>query len=112
MRNKDEQRIAARGDSTISLSWASGATLGSRRKNTKQVKAQNDTYHFSGQVWQTITNTDPIGDIEAARSKKTKEIYYGAMTVGTGLYREWQGKYAVLKVDILTNKAILRVYNE
>jgi len=47
-----------------------------------------------------------------AKSKKTKEFYYGAMTVGTGAYRAWQGKYAVLKVDLLTNKAILRVYNE
>jgi len=46
------------------------------------------------------------------KSNATKDIFYGAITVGTGLYREWQGKYAVLKVDLLTNKAILRVYNE
>jgi hypothetical protein len=45
-------------------------------------------------------------------SNETKEIYYGAFTVGTGEYREWQGKYAVLKVDLLTNNAILRVYNQ
>jgi len=48
----------------------------------------------------------------AVKSKKTKEFYYGAITVGTGDYRAWQGKYAVLKFDLLTNKAILRVYNE
>jgi len=46
------------------------------------------------------------------KSNATKEIFAGNITVGTGLYREWQGKYAVLKVDLLTDKAILRVYNE
>jgi len=47
-----------------------------------------------------------------SKSNAAKDIFYGAITVGTGLYREWQGKYAVLKVDLLTNNAILRVYNE
>jgi hypothetical protein len=46
------------------------------------------------------------------KSSANKDIFYGAITVGTVLYKEWQGKYAVLKVDLLTNNAILRVYNE
>ena len=48
----------------------------------------------------------------SAKSNAAKEIFAGNITVGTGLYRDWQNKYAVLKVDLLTNKAILRVYNE
>ena len=42
----------------------------------------------------------------------TKNIFYGAIIVGTGEYRTWQSKYAVLKVDLVTNNAILRVYDE
>ena len=52
-----------------------------------------------------------IRGVDSLKSNTTKDIYYGAMTVATGLYRDWQGKYAVLKVDLLTNNAILRVYN-
>ena len=46
------------------------------------------------------------------KSNATKDIFSGNITVGTGLYKTWQNKYAVLKVDLLTNKAILRVYND
>jgi len=52
----------------------------------------------------------PLG--AATKSNANKEIYYGAITVAIGEYRTWQGKYAVLKVDLLTDKAILRVYNQ
>ena len=51
-------------------------------------------------------------DPGSAKSNATKDIFAGNITVATGLYRDWQNKYAVLKVDLLTNKAILRVYNE
>jgi hypothetical protein len=42
----------------------------------------------------------------------TKNIFNGSVIVGTGEYRDWQGKYGVLKVDLLTNNAVLRVYDE
>ena len=80
-----------------------------KNKNEPQFFAKADIVTFGG------TATGPNADIVVAgddKSNAVKDIFYGAITVGTGLYREWQGKYAVLKVDPLTNKAILRVYNE
>jgi len=61
------------------------------------------------------TATDGFLNIQGSSKRNTnanKDIFYGAITVGTVIYKEWQGKYAVLKVDLLTNNAILRVYNE
>jgi hypothetical protein len=76
---------------------------------------RGDTAIFGGMTitrfgGMTITRTTTRG-VDPLKSNTTKDIYYGAMTVATGLYRDWQGKYAVLKVDLLTNNAILRVYN-
>jgi len=92
----------------IDISFAPFAPGTVREGTTKYVEA--GTAMFTGVSG--IALLLPAGDDADVRSKKTKEIYYGAMTVGTGDYRAWQGKYAVLKVDLLTNKAILRVYNE
>jgi hypothetical protein len=75
-------------------------------KNKQITYSMEDTVSFQG------TRVDNGNFDSAKKSKKNKEFYYGAMTVGTGDYRAWQGKYAVLKVDLLTNNAILRVYNE
>ena len=72
----------------------------------KQMPRPLETLQFTGVL---DKSTLPVAN---TKSNATKEIYYGAFTVGTGEYREWQGKYAVLKVDLLTNNAILRVYNE
>jgi hypothetical protein len=77
--------------------------------------ASVDSVQFAG----TLVDVDGIApdgiepdDPGTTKTKKTKEIFAGNIIVGTGLYRTWQNKYAVLKVDLLTNKAILRVYNE
>jgi hypothetical protein len=80
---------------------------GLTKSKKKFVRAiQPNTGAFSGD---SLFRVNPTST--ATKSNETKDIYYGAFTVGTGLYREWQGKYAVLKVDLLTNNAILRVYN-
>ena len=49
----------------------------------------------------------------SSRSKATNSntIYYGAITVGLGEYKKWLGKYAVLKINTVTEKAILRIYD-
>jgi len=52
----------------------------------------------------------------AAPSSKSKATnanttYYGAITVGLGEYKKWQGNYAVLKINTVTEKAILRIYD-
>jgi len=71
----------------------------------KHTNSQLDSVIFNGN--QSVTSASDTDNATA-----TKDIFYGSITVGTGLYREWQGKYAVLKVDLVTNNAILRVYNE
>ena len=72
---------------------------------SQPLQRQADIVQFGG-----VESFPPGG--ATIKSNATKEIYYGNIIVGTGLYREWQGKYAVLKVDLLTNNAILRVYNQ
>ena len=92
----------------IGLAWTPELTAPAA-KNTTLIPA--DTAQFSGAWWLGARDL-ALDDPGSAKSNATKEFYYGAITVGTGLYRDWQNKYAVLKVDLLTNKAILRVYNE
>ena len=46
-------------------------------------------------------------------SKETNPntTFYGAITVGTGDYKKWQGNYAVLKINTVTGKGVLRIYD-
>ena len=80
------------------LKNSSGATL--------VLSTQQSIASFAGSLFPDTD--DPTG----TKSNATKDIFSGNITVGTGLYKTWQNKYAVLKVDLLTNKAILRVYND
>ena len=41
---------------------------------------------------------------------KNITIYDGVITLGLGEYKKWQDKYAVLKTNTVTEKAILRIY--
>ena len=72
-----------------------------RKKKVSAGVVQVSTVTFQGNFEEEIIST-----------ADSKDIFYGAITVGTGNYREWQGKYAVLKIDLVTNNAILRVYND
>ena len=89
---------------SANVSW----TLGMGASNSTRVFNNADIVLFSG----SSAGISVLPGSTDNKSNATKDIFYGAITVGTGLYREWQGKYAVLKVDLLTNNAILRVYNE
>jgi len=68
----------------------------------------NNGITFSGSAPQALR-------IESASSSNSKAVnanttYYGAITVGLGEYKKWQGNYAVLKINTVTEKAILRIY--
>ena len=78
---------------------------------SSKVEDPDGTIRAESVVSFTGTLADGLLDSSKRKSNANKDIFYGAITVGTGLYKEWQGKYAVLKVDLLTNNAILRVYN-
>jgi hypothetical protein len=92
---------------TINMDLFANALSAAAAKQTLIVPT---TAQFVGTIVRAgVFNTgEPIG----SKSNANKEIFAGNITVGTGLYKTWQGKYAVLKVDLLTDKAILRVYNE
>ena len=101
--NRDSYVFGGIASANVSFSVdLSGGTSGLKKSNGTRVFNNADVVSFTG------ASLFP----GATRSNATKEIYYGAFTVGTGEYREWQGKYAILKVDLLTNNAILRVYNQ
>ena len=52
---------------------------------------------------------DP-GSSFMSKATNSNTIYYGAITVGLGKYKKWQGNYAVLKINTVTEKAVLRIY--
>ena len=98
---------------SITLDWTSYADLAAPVPTAKQTTGLilKDTAQFAGIICRSPIGIEPA-DPGTTKTKKTQEIFAGNITVGTGLYITWQGKYAVLKVDLLTDNAILRVYNE
>ena len=100
-----EVAIQQQDPQTITLGWMCPRVAAVK----KTTVVPNDTAIFSSASWY-VENLSPF--THGPKSNATKEIFAGNITVGTGLYRDWQNKYAVLKVDLLTDKAILRVYNE
>ena len=91
----------------INLVWSQTPTLAAKQS---QFLVLPNTLQFSATLVQPPYQLVDLNG--GAKSNAAKEIFYGNIIVGTGLYRTWQNKYAVLKVDLLTNKAILRIYNE
>ena len=51
-----------------------------------------------------------VGSSSKSKATNANTSYYGAITVGLGEYRKWQGNYAVLKINTVTEKAVLRIY--
>ena len=110
---KDELKQLVDIFSPKAISVAYGDSLVVFRSNDSK---QNNSKHVS--LIGTVSFNGNTADFRVAKpesskrkSSDTKDIFYGAIIVGTGPYSEWQGKYAVLKVDLVTNNAILRVYN-
>jgi len=57
-----------------------------------------------------LSNTIAIASSSNSKATNANTTYYGAITVGLGEYKKWQGNYAVLKINTVTEKAILRIY--
>jgi len=110
--NKEVFDVQTSEGRSLSLSFIpadTGLLVGSKKANDPAgAYLTGSTAIFDGSVVELGLNSGS----SKRKSSANKDIFYGAITVGTVLYKEWQGKYAVLKVDLLTNNAILRVYNE
>jgi len=91
----------------ITLSYAENVIAGLTQKLLQPNIASAVTFTGTGDSTGITEGSGPN-----LKSNANKEIYYGAITVAIGEYRTWQGKYAVLKVDLLTDKAVLRVYDD
>jgi hypothetical protein len=89
-----------------------GYTEDLRAGLTQKQKVQPGHQFANGVTFNGIGSAIVAGNDANSKTNANKEIYYGAITVAIGEYRTWQGKYAVLKVDLLTDKAVLRVYDE
>ena len=50
--------------------------------------------------------------LNKSKATNPNTFFYGAITVGTGDYKKWQGKYAVLKINTVTGKGVLRIYDD
>ena len=59
------------------------------------------------------TTGDVIAYGLSNKSKATNPntTFYGGIPVATGDYKKWQGKYAVLKINTVTGKGVLRIYD-
>ena len=55
---------------------------------------------------------DRSGLSNKSKATNPNTSFYGAITVGTGDYKKWQGKYAVLKINTVTGKGVLRIYDD
>ena len=100
----------ARAEALKTVSFGFNLTDPGSQLGSKTEFVELSTASFTGTAWPSAGG-DLVGSLKR-KSNANKEIFAGNITVGTGLYRDWQNKYAVLKVDLLTDKAILRVYNE
>ena len=63
---------------------------------------------FSGAAGPKVTPA--IASSSNSKAINANTTYYGAITVGLGEYKKWQGNYAVLKINTVTEKAVLRIY--
>jgi hypothetical protein len=64
----------------------------------------------------SFTGSASAGPLQTGLSNKSKAtnpntVFYGGIPVGTGDYKKWQGKYAVLKINTVTGKGVLRIYD-
>jgi len=66
------------------------------------------TINFTGAV---SGKEAPIGHSKNSKATNPNTIFYGGIPVGTGDYKKWQGKYAVLKINTSTGKCVLRIYD-
>ena len=75
---------------------------------TPGFKGAATTLGFSGTATGEVITRGLSNKSKATNPNTT---FYGAITVGTGDYKKWQGKYAVLKINTVTGKGVLRIYD-
>ena len=104
---RDDHSVITPATGTLSLSATSIALDGAQRVAPKERFGIPPVVTFSG-----ATGYRAIQLVRSSNSKATNSntIYYGAITVGLGEYKKWQGNYAVLKINTVTEKAVLRIY--
>jgi hypothetical protein len=64
------------------------------------------TAGFTGSVLQDVPG------LTNSKATNPNTTFYGGISVATGDYRKWQGKYAVLKLNTTTGKGVLRIYED
>jgi len=69
---------------------------------------------FGSTIFGSTSNggTAPFELLNKSKATNPNTTFYGAITVGTGDYKKWQGKYAVLKINTVTGKGVLRIYDD
>jgi hypothetical protein len=69
----------------------------------------NSTANFQGTA--DLEGGSPIDVSNKSKATNPNTVFYGGIPVGTGDYKKWQGKYAVLKINTSTGKCVLRIYD-
>ena len=96
------------GAETVSLSATSSAPIILTSSSSLQVPVSYGIT-FNGTTTIGPANGDQRGSSNS-KATNANTTYYGAITVGLGEYKKWQGNYAVLKINTVTEKAVLRIY--
>jgi hypothetical protein len=91
---------------TVHLESTNERASTNRTSDTISEKTAVDYWSTFGVTFQ---GTAPASSNSKATNANT--TYYGAITVGLGKYKKWQGNYAVLKINSVTEKAVLRIYD-
>jgi len=120
---KDTFDPASLAGNTVALTVLSPGTSRPAKKQSANIRQKCDTNQsgncpppygtatslgFSGA---SIGVEVPIGLSNNSKATNPNTIFYGGIPVGTGEYKKWQGKYAVLKINTTTGKCVLRIYD-
>jgi hypothetical protein len=106
--------------SSATLTVGAGAAKKRQSANIRQKCNVNQTDNCTPFVGAantlSFTGTSSGEVFQPSLSKNSKAtnpntIFYGGIPVGTGDYKKWQGKYAVLKINTSTGKCVLRIYD-
>ena len=89
--------------------WVNGLNTVEVDKKQYANNRQVSTLQFSGTTPFSLLLNPAVSKNSKATNPNT--TFYGGIPVGTGDYNKWQGKYAVLKINTITGKGVLRIYD-
>ena len=92
---------------TSATLWSRSAEAGTNLKLKVGFGLGATTFAFNG-----CFGTGGATVLNKSKATNPNTFFYGAITVGTGDYKKWQGKYAVLKINTVTGKGVLRIYDD